>query len=66
MIDKLVKVRIAMNKGRSKEIVEYKFREYMREYDALANKSLKDKLVHRDLFYDYLRYMAKSEDGKQQ
>jgi len=62
MIEKLVNIRLAMKKGKSKDVVRYKFKEYMKLYDE-KDKDTIDKIMHRELFYDYLRYMAKSGDG---
>lgn len=62
--EKVINFKIAIKKGKSKDVVKYKFHEYLRCYDKLSNPSISQKADHRNLFFDYYRYMAKSEDGK--
>jgi hypothetical protein len=61
---KIINLKLAMKKGRTKDIIRYKYQEYMKYYDNLANPSITQKINHRDLFYDYTRYMMSSGDGK--
>jgi len=53
---RIMNVRKAIDKGKSKEVIALKFREYMTDYDN-ADKSVQDKQNHRDLFNDYCKYM---------
>lgn len=60
---KVINLKLAMKKGKSKDIVKYKFQEYLKEYDQLSDPSITRKINHRDLFYDYTRYIMASGDG---
>jgi len=53
---KLINVKIAMMKNKSKSEVRDKYLEYMKEYDKEC-RNIMDKVEQRQLFYDYLRYM---------
>jgi hypothetical protein len=59
---KVISLRVSMKNGASKEIVKCKFQEYMKCYDQLADPSISQKINHRDIFYDYCRYMMASGD----
>jgi hypothetical protein len=56
---KILSFKKAVKEKRSKEIVEYKFREYMKAYDNQEH-DLIDKQTHRDLALEYFRYVFKS------
>lgn len=56
---RIINFKKAMREEKPKSVVRYKFRKYMEEYDA-KEKDVLDKIRHRDLFLDYLRYMEKS------
>jgi hypothetical protein len=61
-IDKLFKVRIAMKQGRSKDYVRQKLNMYMKAYDK-TDHDVCDKLLHKNLMFDYWRYINKSGDS---
>ena len=48
-----------MEENRPKGIVRYKYKKYSEEYDNKA-KDVFDKVRHRDISMDYLRYMCSS------
>ena len=52
-------VRKAMRENKPKEVVECKYEKYLEEYDE-TDKTVLDKQRHRDLFFDYLRYVNSS------
>lgn len=53
-----------MRNHKPKHEVKQKFIEYLNAYDEKAGeKSVGDKIRHREIFYTYCRYMMGSEDG---
>lgn len=61
ILEKLINVKIAMLKNKTKHEVRDKYLEYVNEYDK-GCRSLRDKIEKRELFYDYMRYMEKNEN----
>lgn len=58
MIEQLIdKVKIAMKEKQSKDFVREKFNEYFNNYDDME-KTVEDKINHRDLLYDYTLYIT--------
>lgn len=53
------KLNEAIDKNKSKDYVDYRFREYMKDYDNLGDKNVIIKLKHRELFLKYSNYMIK-------
>jgi len=53
---RIKKLRNAIKENRAKEVIEYKFNEYMKDYDN-KEKSINDKIRHRELFQEYFKYM---------
>ena len=64
MLEQLINVKLAMKKNLPKSKVREKFSVYSKAYDNLPEKTILNKIEHRDLFYDYMRYMAKSGDSE--
>jgi hypothetical protein len=56
---KVINFKNAIREKKSKHIVTFKYTEYMKVYDNIDNKTLKEKLDHHDLFYMYCEYMRK-------
>jgi len=56
---RIINLRKAMEENRPKGIVRYKYKKYSEEYDNKA-KDVFDKVRHRDISMDYLRYMCSS------
>lgn len=63
-IEELINVKLAMKKGKPKEEVRTKYKQYDDKYHDLEERTIYDKLEHRELRLDFLRYMAASGDGK--
>lgn len=61
---KIINLKKAMRENRDKDIVQYKFTQYLREYEALGEKDVIDKQTHRDLTNEFLRYISKSGEDK--
>lgn len=59
---RIINFKLAMKRNKPKNVVRYKFRKYMEEYDEME-KTIGDKIRHRELALDYFRYMAKSSDN---
>lgn len=51
----------AMRENKPKNVVRYKFRKYMEEYDN-KEKNVIDKIRHRDLSLEYFKYMLSNGD----
>lgn len=49
-------VRRAITQGKPKEVISFKYKKYMKDYDN-ADKSVQDKINHRDLFNEYCKYV---------
>jgi hypothetical protein len=66
MLEKeIINFKMSIRKKEPKHIVKQKFFEYTRGYDELAGeKTVRDKLEHKDLFNMYCRYMASSRGDK--
>lgn len=60
MLESLINLKTAIRHNKSKSEVREKFLEYSRKYDDLENKNIGDKIRHREIFYNYIRYMEKS------
>ena len=60
---RVINLKIAMSSNKPKSVVRYKYRKYMEEYDN-KDKDVIDKVRHRDISLDYLRYMSSSGDNK--
>lgn len=50
----------AMRESKSKNIVRYKYKKYMEEYDN-KEKNVRDKITYRELSYEYFKYMNDGE-----
>lgn len=61
MIEEIINLKLAMKQNKPKKVVTEKYQAYMKIYDN-KDKDILDKVEHRDLFYDYIRYMSKSGD----
>lgn len=59
MLEKLINLKIAMKRNKPKSEIKEKFKDYSTAYDN-CDKTIQDKIRHREVFYDYVRYMAKS------
>lgn len=54
---KVMNFKKAIKESKSKAFVYERFQEYLQEYDQIADKSIVQKLNHRNLFFDYFKYM---------
>lgn len=59
MIEEIIEVKKALKENRPLEEVIKKFTAYCIAYDN-SEKNVCDKINHRDIFYDYMRYLNKS------
>jgi hypothetical protein len=59
-IDKLLKVRIAMKQGKSKDYVRYKLDMYMKDYLEKEHDVI-DKCMHQELMFDYTNYIRRRD-----
>lgn len=64
LVSSIINVKLAMKKNLPKSIVREKYSAYSKAYDDLPEKSMLNKIEHRDLFYDFMRYMSKSGDSE--
>lgn len=53
---RIMNVRRAITQGKPKEVISFKYKKYMKDYDN-ADKSVQDKINHRDLFNEYCKYV---------
>ena len=60
-LESLINVKLAMRKKESKSEVKRKYLEYSRAYDN-AEKSVGDKIRHREMFEKYTEYMRRGEN----
>lgn len=59
----VINFRKAIRDKRNKDIVQYKYSQYLREYEKIEEKDVIDKQQYRDLSNDFLRYMNGSSDS---
>lgn len=62
--DKINNFKRAIQLNKPKNFVQFKFIQYMREYDKLEDIDVKIKLQHRELFEKYCEYMRKDDNHK--
>lgn len=61
MLEELINVKIAIRHHKAKHIVKKKFIEYLEAYDnAEPDVDVGDKIRHREIFLQYVRYMGKT------
>lgn len=58
-LEKLIKLKLAIKRDESREKVQKRFSEYMEWYDNLEYKSIKNKIRHREVFYEYVKYLRR-------
>jgi hypothetical protein len=63
MLEEMLNLKIAMRQNKSKHIVKQKFVSYLEKYDN-ADKTVADKIRHREIFYTYVQFMQKSGDSE--
>ena len=56
MLEELINLKLAIRKHKPKSEVKEKFRAYTNKYDN-AEKTIQDKIRHREIFYSYINYM---------
>lgn len=56
--NKIKNVTKAIQDKRTRDIVIFKYHEYMKVYDS-ESRTLRDKLNHHELFYAYYQYIKK-------
>lgn len=59
--ESVINFKIAIRHKEEKHIIKQKFITYTQEYDNKDNHDVKDKLIHRELFLMYVRYMGNTE-----
>lgn len=57
LLEDRINLKWAMKRGKANIEVTKKFDSYMKSYDE-ADKTVMDKIDHRDLFVDYMRYIG--------
>ena len=60
-LDKRIDILWAMAIGESKEKVQEKYTKYQEAYDNIENRTIRDKIKHRDVFEKYTSYMSKGD-----
>lgn len=63
MLEQLINLKLAIRQKKEKHIVKQKFLEYLNEYDN-ADRTISDKIRHREIFYIYCKYMGMVEKQK--
>jgi len=58
-LEKMINCKVAMLKNKPKHEVQGLYLEYLHEYDN-KEKTVRDKIEHREFFYQYLRYMERT------
>lgn len=57
MLEELINIKTAIKNKKPKSVVYEKFQKYLDAYDN-SEKSVADKIRHRDIFYIYIKYMG--------
>ena len=60
-LDKRIDILWAMAIGEPKEKVQEKYTKYQEAYDNIENRTIRDKIKHRDVFEKYTSYMNKKK-----
>ena len=58
-LDKRIDILWSMAIGEPKEKVKEKFVKYCEAYDNIENRTIRDKIKHRDVFEKYMSYMSR-------
>jgi len=62
MLEKLINVKLAIARKKSKCFVYERFQEYMDVYDNLEREpTIAEKIRHREIFEKYIQYISKTE-----
>lgn len=59
MLEELINLKTAIKHHKAKHIVKQKFITYLEAYDN-ADKDIGDKIRHREIFCQYVKYMGKT------
>ena len=61
-LDERINILWAMATKEPKEKVKEKFIKYCEAYDNIENRTIRDKIKHRDVFEKYTSYMSNGEN----